>query len=310
MEFVWSAAPDATKARRLVREPERPSHAPSSPADNLDRDLDALERDLVAGNEVVTEAAAALGVNVQDYARGLLNEAAQRVGLDPPTAEEVERLTEKPTSGLVRSLRPMVRSGSFIGDLHRVADPERNVPEADRAAAILRLAQRFPRPVHSTRWPAVEQELRRLSDSREERQRILRERVASAVAEVAPLVYVLPMPAREQAKWFRSCVNDVVTEDLLGSHWREPQREEFQPPAFFDEPSPEVLDSLTAAEAPASSLDEWITALKPKATPRERELLELLEANPAMPPAEAAHRLGVRAHTLQVMVGNLRRKVI
>jgi DNA-binding CsgD family transcriptional regulator len=157
--------------------------------------------------------------------------------------------------------------------------PHAPMSDTERIAAAARLAERFPRPIHRTRWPRAQAALRQLvklhdeagltPTEADELQRLVLTRLFEAVTAVA----ALPVTAtRKVATTIQAELNRTVTEDLLGPGWRRANRElpvEALEDRELDPLAPRPVDQaelrLTAAAAFARA----------RLTPREFEVLAL-----------------------------------
>lgn len=196
---------------------------------------------------------------------------------------------------------------SFRADVLLAGDD--SLPEPVRVGALECLADRFPRPIHPRRWPPVHEALTRLSQNPTERERLLRERVMAAAVEItevlaptiAPELFGADVPPlftpHEALAWFRTRLGSVVQADILGDVASPPK-----------DPAPDGMDDLVLAERFTDVVAAWIAALRPEATERERELLDLLDRNPMATREDAAATLGCEPSTIGVMCSHLKRK--
>jgi hypothetical protein len=108
--------------------------------------------------------------------------------------------------------------GSFCADVLLAADT--SLPERMRVAALGRLADRFPTPIHPRRWPRVTEGLN--ADG----QAVWGERILAAVTEltiafgpaIAPELFGAAVPPlctpTEAVALFRACLATVLTDDV------------------------------------------------------------------------------------------------
>lgn len=267
LHFALGVGDDARAARKLVREPVRSfGEQPSVAPDAIDRQLDKLDRKSAAFYDVIGKIADEIAPGKQESLRAVLwRETARRLGIPDELPDALPAPAGRARrSGAAMVLRPLLISGTFRGDLQRADLPPDEISESDRAAAIQRIAARFPRleAVYRARWPAVRDALQREAGDWPAQNERLRRSVESAIALVASEVQRLP--ALDAPRELRRRLNALVTEDLAGG-WRYRHRED-------------DLDPVSQrAEAP------------PEAGVMEQRLeLEQLIARAALSPGEAA----------------------
>jgi hypothetical protein len=214
-----------------------------------------------------------------------------------------------------RRLMPGMRAaallldGGFRADV--VTGGDDSLPDSVRVAACRRIAKHFPWPIHPRRWPPCNEALGRVASSPAGRDALLRERVLAAISEltpdfaaaVAPEAFGASVPplfsSTEAQAAFRTLLGKLVEGDLLG---------DARP---FEASGASALDmtyDLTLLDPRLDSVTEWCVALRPHATRRERELLDLLDRDPMTTAEEAAAALGCEPVTIRVMCSNLKRK--
>ncbi len=333
LEFALALTPEAWKARRLVREGVA---AVAARPDVLDRQLDELDRTQREMRRILADIRQDLGLpSVSPVVRDptLLADLDRRIA-ESGLAARVRELEAQARghSGLVSVLRPLVASGSFIGDLARVTDPRLVVPADDWEAALERLACRIPCPIHRLRWPPVLAALHRYARKAPARRRLLHDTVKCAVRLAAWPVYVAPLSLWDKVRALRIAVSNLVTDTLCEAQPQEdpadaqPQQDpaDAQPRVLsldaMDDPDDrswsaadrhQVVEQFAGGDALALVVaKDQLDVLGACATPRERELLAFWQHDPGSTYAELAARFTppLADGTVKAMVSDLRKR--
>lgn len=241
-------------------------------------------------------------------ARVLVGETKQRALVRPDHLDrELDEMAHI-LPGMSASLRLLFGSGSFLGDYCRAVDLDGTVSNADREAALNRLAERFPRaPVHEGRLPAVQAAL--LDEAEQQRRtfpEVLHDVVAAALLLVLKSVPISRDPITG-ATLLRRKLNAVITEDLLGpAWWRHSgrwQRRRWRPPLETSlkevgaEPADERTHPLASLETAERSrvAHEICDEMWKCSRGKMRRLIELLRENPDVRNQELAAALGLKS---------------
>jgi DNA-binding CsgD family transcriptional regulator len=166
----------------------------------------------------------------------------------------------------------------------------------------------FPKPIHPKRLQAisdaVREALRRLEDEGTTLQDLV---VSSLVLAIPPEPWRLDSLRlkREIARQ----LNNIVTEELLGPHWRRGTHPEDAHVAghLHSEPLPNPLEALEATER-AREAWRFCEQLRGSLNGKMRDLLDLLRDNPDATAKELAVELHIAPETVRVMKHRLKQR--
>jgi len=217
------------------------------------------------------------------------------------TMQQVAQHIDKTTCPLAKLISERLGPGTFSGDLVLLLE---DFEDTDRLAAAERLAKWIPRPIHSRRWPIIQDALKERADAHGINPKAeLQKMVKTAIFEAGESVWdEHPETVKEAAKLLRNKVETIVTNDLLGKGWDSKARKA----EIYSDDLTRQLD--TDERWRNLELQLELEDLRPGLTPAEQQLVAAMYESGGKI-KDAAEALGVSPGAARAQCANIRKKI-